>query len=151
MGAKTLSFSPRCGLGAVAIFPLPFAALLFFHPRLPESIWFIWAGVTIVIASMFIAGVWLAARLKTAALVFCAVAGVFLTAGQLSYIVHRSNEALAQNLRDIARQERERKMMMEEVRKIAEPNQPPQRNAGSRPSSDDTSAPETPSSLLPRG
>lgn len=32
-----------------------------------------------------------------------------------------------------------------------EPNQPPQRNAGSRPSSDDSSASETPSSLGPRG
>lgn len=31
------------------------------------------------------------------------------------------------------------------------PNQPPQRNAGSRPSSDDSSASETPSSLGPRG
>jgi hypothetical protein len=30
-------------------------------------------------------------------------------------------------------------------------NQPPQRNAGSRPSSDDSPAPETPSSLGPRG
>jgi hypothetical protein len=33
----------------------------------------------------------------------------------------------------------------------AEPNQPPQRNAGSRPSSDDSPASETPSSLGPRG
>jgi len=32
-----------------------------------------------------------------------------------------------------------------------EPNQPPQRNAGSRPSSGDSSASETPSSLGPRG
>jgi len=32
-----------------------------------------------------------------------------------------------------------------------EPNQPPQRNAGSRPSSADSSASETPSSLGPRG
>ena len=31
------------------------------------------------------------------------------------------------------------------------PNQPPQRNAGSRPSSDDSSVSETPSSLGPRG
>jgi hypothetical protein len=31
------------------------------------------------------------------------------------------------------------------------PNQPPQRNAGSRPSSDDAQASETPSSLGPRG
>ncbi|HTJ79502.1 MAG TPA: hypothetical protein VL357_10950 [Rariglobus sp.] len=34
---------------------------------------------------------------------------------------------------------------------IEEPIQPPQRNAGSRPSSDDSSASETPSSLGPRG
>ena len=32
-----------------------------------------------------------------------------------------------------------------------EPNQPPQHNAGSRPSSSDSSASETPSSLGPRG
>jgi hypothetical protein len=35
--------------------------------------------------------------------------------------------------------------------KTEEPNQSPQRNAGSRPSSDDSSASETPSSLGPRG
>ena len=35
--------------------------------------------------------------------------------------------------------------------KYQEPNQPLQRNAGSRPSSDDSSASSTPSSLGPRG
>jgi hypothetical protein len=35
--------------------------------------------------------------------------------------------------------------------KEKKPNQPPQRNAGSRPSSGDSSVSETPSSLGPRG
>jgi hypothetical protein len=41
-----------------------------------------------------------------------------------------------------------------DIRKVTakeEPNQPPQRNAGSRPPSDDSPASETPSSLGPRG
>jgi hypothetical protein len=122
MNAKPLFFSPRCGLGAVAIFPLPCATLVFLHPRLPESIWLVWAGVTLTIVCMFVAGAWISARLKTSALVFCALAGVLLTVGQLSYIVHRSNEDLAQTMRDIEKQDRESKKMMDEVRKITEPN-----------------------------
>jgi hypothetical protein len=41
----------------------------------------------------------------------------------------------------------------EQITRLAteRPNQPPQRNAGGRPSSDDSSASETPSSLGPRG
>jgi hypothetical protein len=43
-------------------------------------------------------------------------------------------------------------MSKEEFQRLQEkPNQPPQRNAGSRPSSGDSSASETPSSLGPRG
>jgi len=47
--------------------------------------------------------------------------------------------------------DRSRVDLVVERMKEREPNQTLQRNAGSRPSSDDASASETPSSLGPRG
>jgi len=64
---------------------------------------------------------------------------------------HLSTETIAWNDRGRYRTSRSFARYADLLKTREGPNQPPQRNAGSRPSSDDSPASETPSSLGPRG
>jgi len=66
-------------------------------------------------------------------------------------IVLRWPDSEPQTLKKTGDDDRFMKIVWGLVSKKKKPNQPPQRNAGSRPSSDDSQAFETPSSLGPRG